>query len=159
MKRLSGTFRNTQWDPSLITTQIISVQCIMYLSLGLIVTLLGFISGDNRSLDHLFEYHEIQIRDIAGKMVISAFVINSLIGALVLWFVVERTKQCLDFSCTWHFIHLIVCWFYNGSFPTTVSWWLLNLVCVTLTCVCAEFLCLRTELQAIPLTLGPKTDL
>lgn len=57
MKKLSGTFRNTQWDPSLIIAQIISVQCIMYLSLGLIVTLLGFLSGDNRSLDHIFEYH------------------------------------------------------------------------------------------------------
>lgn len=122
-------------------------------------------------------FKEIHIRDIEGRMVISAFVVNALIGyasiwkiddeiyncfffrSLVLWFIVERTKQCLDFSCTWHFIHLVICWFYNGSFPTTFSWWCMNIACVTLTCVCAEFLCLRTELQAIPLSLGPKTDL
>jgi hypothetical protein len=92
-------------------------------------------------------------------MVISAFVINALIGSVTLWHVVERTKLCMDFSCTWHFIHLIICWFYNGSFPTTFSWWALNVACATLMCVCAEFLCLRTELKAIPLSLGPKTDL
>lgn len=77
----------------------------------------------------------------------------------MLWYIVERTKQCMDFSCTWHFIHLIVCWFYNGHFPTTFSWWALNVACATLMCVCGEFLCLRTELAAIPLSLGPKTDL
>ncbi|KAF5274996.1 hypothetical protein FQA39_LY06933 [Lamprigera yunnana] len=159
MKKLTGSFRYTQWDPWLLIGQIISVQCIMYATLGLIMALLGHLFGDNRSLDHIFEYNEIHVRDFGGRMVISSFVINSLIGAVVLWFIVERTKQCLDFSCTWHFIHLIICWFYNGHFPTTFSWWALNVACVTLMCVCGEFLCLKSELQAIPLSLGPKTDL
>ncbi|KAF2887108.1 hypothetical protein ILUMI_19065 [Ignelater luminosus] len=159
MKKLTGSFRYTQWDPWLIIAQIISVQCIMYVTLGLILAVLGHVASDNRTLDHIFEYHEIQVRDFGGKMVISAFVLNALIGAVILWFIVERTKQCLDFSCTWHMIHLIICWFYNGHFPTTFSWWALNVACVTLMCVCAEFLCLKSELQAIPLSLGPKTDL
>ncbi|RZB89848.1 SYS1 domain containing protein [Asbolus verrucosus] len=159
MKKLSGSFRYTQWDPWLIISQIVSVQCIMYVSLGLILALLGTLVGDTRSLDHIFEYHEIQVRDFGGRMVITAFVINALVGSITLWYIVERTKQCMDFSCTWHFIHLIICWGYNGSFPTTFSWWALNVACATLMCVCAEFLCLRTELKAIPLSLGPKTDL
>lgn len=159
MKKLTGSFRYTQWDPWLLMSQIVSVQCSMYVSLGAMLIILGFIAGDSRTLDHIFEYHEIQVRDFGGKMVISAFVLNALVGSFLLWIIVERTKQCLDFSCTWHLIHLIICWFYNGEFPTTFSWWALNLACVTLMCVCGEFLCLRTELQAIPLSLGPKTDL
>jgi hypothetical protein len=79
--------------------------------------------------------------------------------ALGLWFIVQRTKQCLDFSSTAHLIHLIVCWYYNGHFPNAFSWWLLNLVCLTIMCVSGEFLCMRTELQAIPLNMGPKADL
>ncbi|XP_044727204.1 protein SYS1 homolog [Chrysoperla carnea] len=159
MKKMSGSFRNTQWDPALIISQIIAVQCIVYLSLGIIMAVLDLLTGDSNSLEHLFEYHEIHIRDVGGRMVIIAFILNSLIGSLVLWFIVQRTKQCLDFSCTWHLLHLLICWSYNGSFPSSLSWWLLNIACVTLMCVCGEFLCLRTELREIPLSLGPKVDL
>ncbi|KAJ3649293.1 hypothetical protein Zmor_021045 [Zophobas morio] len=80
MKKLTGTFRYTQWDPWLIISQIVSVQCILYVSLGLILALLGTLVGDTRSLDHIFEYHEIQVRDFGGRMVITAFVINALVG-------------------------------------------------------------------------------
>ncbi|KAH9361872.1 hypothetical protein HPB48_003719 [Haemaphysalis longicornis] len=79
--------------------------------------------------------------------------------SLGLWYFVQRTKQCLDFSCTVHLFHLIGCWIYNAAFPHTLSWWLLNTACVTVTCVCGEFLCIRTEMKAIPLSLSPKADL
>ncbi|KAI4468301.1 sys1 [Holotrichia oblita] len=219
MKKLTGSFRYTQWDPWLIISQITCIQCILYTTLGWLLFILGSLVGETRNLDHIFEYHEIQVRDAGGRIVIMAFVLNALIGlpmgqslffllvlvelhkkqkqnrlfvnrafsnvimiafsyhivfylykqliiinsvcfrAVILWFVVERTKQCLDFSCTWYFFHLIVCWFYNGNFPTTFSWWTLNIACVSVMCVCGEFLCLKSELQAIPLSLGPKTDL
>lgn len=57
MKKLTGSFRYTQWDPWLIISQIISVQCILYLTLGIILSLLGFLIGNPRTLDHIFEYH------------------------------------------------------------------------------------------------------
>lgn len=57
MKKLTGSFRYTQWDPWLIIAQILSMQCILYFSLGLIVALLGTLVGDTRTLDHIFEYH------------------------------------------------------------------------------------------------------
>lgn len=76
-----------------------------------------------------------------------------------LWFLIQRTKQCLDFSCTAHLIHLFACWFYNGHFPSSISWWLLHIACLAIMCICGEFLCMRSELKAIPLSLGPKADL
>lgn len=57
MKKLSGSFRYTQWDPWLIMSQIVSVQSILYVSLGFFLTILGFFIGDTRTLDHIFEYH------------------------------------------------------------------------------------------------------
>ncbi|KAK9892299.1 hypothetical protein WA026_019104 [Henosepilachna vigintioctopunctata] len=159
MKKLTGSFRYTQWDPWLIISQIVTIQCVLYLTLGLWLALLGTLVGDTRTLDHIFEYHELQVRDFGGRMVIFAFILNALVGAAVLLFVVERTKLCMDFTSTWHLIHLVICWFYNKKFPSSISWWLLNTACATIMCVCAEFLCLRSELKAIPLSLGPKTDL
>ncbi|CAB3370757.1 Hypothetical predicted protein [Cloeon dipterum] len=117
------------------------------------------VSGLPRSLDCLFSYQYIHVRDNTGQLVITSFVINSLTGALALWFIVQRTKQCLDFSATAHLIHLFVCWSYNGYFPVSMSWWVLNTVCLAIMCVCGEFLCMRTELKSIPLNMGPKADL
>lgn len=57
MKKFTGSFRYTQWDPWLIISQIISVQCLMYVTLGVILTILGMLAGDSRTLDHIFEYH------------------------------------------------------------------------------------------------------
>lgn len=57
MKKLTGSFRYTQWDPWLIISQIISIQCTLYITLGLILALFGYVFGDSLTLDHIFEYH------------------------------------------------------------------------------------------------------
>ncbi|KAL0277480.1 UNVERIFIED_CONTAM: hypothetical protein PYX00_004742 [Menopon gallinae] len=159
MKKFSGQFRSTTWDPILITSQIVALQAVFYFSLGGVLSIMDLLVGTSKSLDHLFKYQEIHVRDFGGKLVITGFIINALLGSLGLWFIVERTKQCLDFSSTAHLIHLIACWNYNSSFPYSISWWLLNLACLTIMCVSGEFLCLRSELKAIPLKLTPKVDL
>lgn len=162
MKKLTGTFRNTQWDPYLLVAQIVAMQALLYVSLGTVMFVMDLFAEANHTLDHLFEYHEIHVSDIGGRLVIFAFVLNSLVGSGLLWFIVRRTKLCLDFSVTFHFIHLIICWWYNSAFPSTISWWLLNAVCTALMCVCGEFLCLKTELREIPVgysALNNKVDL
>lgn len=109
-----------------------------------------------------FNLQEIHVTDSGGRSVILSFVLNAFIGALALRFIVGRTKLCLDFSCTFHFIHLVICWYYNGTFPSTFSWWFLNAICATLMCVGGEFLCLRIELKEIPVgysALDTKADL
>ncbi|KAG8235933.1 hypothetical protein J437_LFUL015998 [Ladona fulva] len=159
MKKMSGQFRNSTWDPILIISQIVAIQCSLYVALGVWTIIMDGLIGSSRSLDHLFSYQEIHVRDFGGKLVIAAFILNSLMGAVGLWFIVQRTKLCLDFATTAHLIHLIVCWGYNGYFPSSLSWWVLNIACLTIMCVCGEFLCMQTELRAIPLRLGPKVDL
>ena len=84
--------------------------------------------------------------------------IFSSFSSLGLWYVVQRTKQCLDFTCTVHFFHLVFCWYYNGFVPTFLSWWVINILCIAIMCVSGEFLCMRTELRAIPVSMS-KVDL
>ena len=80
-------------------------------------------------------------------------------SSLGLWYVVQRTKLCLDFTCTVHLFHVILCWHYNGALPLYFSWWIINSICVAVMCVAGEFLCMRTELRAIPIINHPKVDL
>jgi hypothetical protein len=56
MKKVTGQFRNTTWDPLLIVSQIIALQCVMYVGLGLWTVFMDLLVGSSRSLDHLFKY-------------------------------------------------------------------------------------------------------
>jgi hypothetical protein len=56
MKKVTGQFRNTTWDPLLIISQIIALQCVMYVGLGLWTFFMDLLVGSSRSLDHLFKY-------------------------------------------------------------------------------------------------------
>lgn len=80
-------------------------------------------------------------------------------SALGLWFFIRRGKQCLDFTVTVHLFHMIFCWIYNSHPPAVLSWWLVNIACIALMAVIGEYLCMRTELRAIPVNSGPKSNL
>jgi hypothetical protein len=80
MKKMGGQFRNSTWDPMLIVSQIISVQCVLYFTLGAWNILMTLLVGSHRSIDRLFSYQEIHVRDYNGQLVITAFVINALMG-------------------------------------------------------------------------------
>lgn len=96
---------------------------------------------------------------IQGRLSMMAFILNSLTCALGLWFFIRRGKQCLDFTVTVHFFHMIGCWIYNAHLPAVLSWWLVNVACMALMAVIGEYLCMRTELRAIPVNTGPKSNL
>lgn len=135
MNNLAGQFRKTTWDPILIISQIIAVQTVMYFCLGFCIWIVASILGSTKSLDYVFQYKEIHVRDFGGQLIIVTFILNALVGAFALWWLVQRTKLCMDFACTAHCIHLICCWVYNGTYPTSFSWWCLNLVSLSIMCV------------------------
>uniref|UniRef100_A0A9J8C8A6 SYS1 golgi trafficking protein n=1 Tax=Cyprinus carpio carpio TaxID=630221 RepID=A0A9J8C8A6_CYPCA len=83
----------------------------------------------------------------------------SVTSALGLWFFIRRGKQCLDFTVTVHFFHVIGCWIYNTHLKAALSWWLVNVACMALMAVIGEYLCMRTELRAIPVNTAPKSNL
>ena len=93
---------------------------------------------------------------MAGKI---TFLFHCSCSALGLWFFIRRGKQCLDFTVTVHFFHMIGCWIYNAHFPGALSWWLVNVACMALMAVIGEYLCMRSELRAIPVNSGPKSNL
>ena len=147
---MAGQFRYTVWDPVMIISQIVTLQSVFYVCLGLWITLFDLMTGESRSLDQIFKYQALAPASFSGKLVIAAFILNALNCSVGLWYVVQRTKLCLDFSCTVHLLNLVICVWYNSSLPYTLSWWMINIVCTAILCVTGEFLCMRTELQSIP---------
>lgn len=96
---MSGSFRVSVWDPPLIISQIIAVQCFMYVSLGLwTIVLVHMIAGQPLSTDYIFRYQvrlnvlfqcqfhisnqsrlqEVNVKDTTGRLVITSFLMNSL---------------------------------------------------------------------------------
>lgn len=156
---MAGQFRSSVWDPVLIIAQIMTMQSIFYVGLGAWVCVLDILLGTNRSLEQLFGYEATQFTDVQGRFLMVAYLCNALTGSVGLWFVVQRTKLCWDFSVTAHLVHLVICWIFNGWFPNTLSWWLITVISVIMMTVLGEFLCMRTEMKAIPIGVGPRADL
>lgn len=54
---MKAGFRNTQWDPFLLCCQIIAMQTVLYVNLGIIMAIMDIFVGANHTLDHIFQYH------------------------------------------------------------------------------------------------------
>lgn len=65
---------------------------------------------------------------------------------------IKRAKRCLDFSATLYIIHLFICIVYGG-WPSSVTWWIVNGTGFAVMALLGEWLCMRQELQEIPITL------
>lgn len=76
--------------------------------------------------------------------------ILSLTRAGYLLYLVERAKKCLDFSATLYIIHLFICVVYGG-WPSTFTWWLVNIAGLATMALLGEYLCIKRELREIPI--------
>ncbi|TKR93557.1 hypothetical protein L596_007984 [Steinernema carpocapsae] len=144
-------FRSFVWDPCLIISQILCMVTVFYSVQCFFMTIHSYIGAFQPSLHYVFA---VQV----FRPMIVIQLLTSLATAFALSIVVQRAKQCLDFVCTVHFWHLIVVVFYARSFPTQISWWILQFVCITMSTVFGEFLCMRIETREIPVSTNPKME-
>lgn len=70
---------------------------------------------------------------------------------MIIWPFELLYMQSLDFSATIHLVHLLLCVCYGG-FPLSWAWWITMAISLVVMTVVGEWLCWRTELQAIPLS-------
>lgn len=70
--------------------------------------------------------------------------------------IVERAKKCLDFTATFHLMHFLFCW-QHGGFPSSWEWWAVNSGSLVGMALLGEYLCMKRELQDIPL-FGPQRE-
>lgn len=139
------------WDPLLIVSQIVCLQCLYYLTLGLFMAILVGTRVSRLSLMYFFDFSTLTASTVTGWCAIVSFLLSSLAGAGYLLYLIERAKKCLDFSATLYIIHLFICIIYGG-WPSSITWWGVNITCLALMSLLGEWLCIRRELREIPIT-------
>lgn len=139
------------WDPALIISQIVTIQCLFYLTMGLCSGLLLGTSVSRLTVACLFSWKAYSFSTYLGWVSIASALVASALGAVFLLWIVERAKKCLDFASTCYIFHFCFSWRYDG-FPTRFEWWAVNVVCLVIMSLFGEWLCLRREMQEIPLS-------
>uniref|UniRef100_A0A7S1U163 Protein SYS1 homolog n=1 Tax=Phaeomonas parva TaxID=124430 RepID=A0A7S1U163_9STRA len=138
-----------QFDPTMITLQIVAMQCLYYAVLGLLLGMLRSLWGLDLSLDALFHARLINVGTAEGWIQIMSLLACAPVGSLLLCIVVERAKKCLDFTATLHLLHLLFCTYHSG-FPLHWDYWAATGTSFVAMVLLGEFLCSRRELQDIP---------
>jgi protein SYS1 len=143
-----GKFYAKDFDPRLISLQIVCVQCSYYLFFGIVLLASHFVFGTEVSLAHFFT--DTYINFSTGWPDVFASVVSAIAGGVFMAVIVERAKKCLDFTITLFFFHFLGCLVYRG-FPTSSEWWTVNIFCLIVTVLLAEYLCVRKEMEDIPM--------
>ena len=97
---LGGSFRTYIWDPFLIITQILAMQCFYYFTLGSILSFLFLMSQSKPDMSHIFNPENLNLSTLENTLVVVACSLNSVAVAVLLCLIVQRAKLCLDFTCT-----------------------------------------------------------
>ncbi|XP_022723780.1 protein SYS1 homolog [Durio zibethinus] len=137
------------WDPCLIVAQIVYLQCLYYLTLGVFVSFLVGTRVYRVSLV-FFDFATVTTSTVTSWCVIASFLLSSIAGAVYMLYLIERAKKCLDFSATLYIIHLFICIIYGG-WPSSITWWVVNGTGVAVMAFLGEHLCIKRELREIPL--------
>jgi len=141
---------SAQFNPRLILSQIISLQSFHYLVLGIIFQINHVLFATSITIDRIFTTKYLDVWSAYGWIDNAAVLMSSLIGAVLLAIIVEKSKKCLDFSVTLFLIHIVTCTIYGG-FPSTWDWWIIHVMGMISMVVLGEYLCSKKELSDIPL--------
>jgi protein SYS1 len=159
------------FNPKLIFSQIVAIQCFHYLMLGLTFQINHLIFGTSITVDRIFTDKFLTVWTWIGWIDSSAIVFSYFFGyvekfsfwdyrcsnffnylyrSLLMALIVEKSKKCLDFSVTLFLIHLVSCVCYSG-FPLKLDWWIIHVLGTIIMILFGEYLCSIRELQEIPL--------
>uniref|UniRef100_A0A7I4BBY4 Uncharacterized protein n=1 Tax=Physcomitrium patens TaxID=3218 RepID=A0A7I4BBY4_PHYPA len=100
------------WDPWLILAQIVCIQSLYYMSLGIFLWAFVGTQVPELTLKYFFNHSLVTGASVVGWSVIAAYIVNSLCGFL---------------------------------------WWFVFILCVVITALFGEWLCMRRELKDIPM--------
>mmetsp|Transcript_21243 Transcript_21243/g.31555 ORF Transcript_21243/g.31555 Transcript_21243/m.31555 type:complete len:176 (-) Transcript_21243:1015-1542(-) len=141
---------STEFNPRLIFSQIVAIQCFHYLFLGIFIQINCFLFNSDATIDRIFTDTYLNVWTLKGAFENCGFVLGFFFNALLLAIIVEKSKKCLDFSVTLFFIHLVSCTLYGGI-PKSFDWWILHVMGTVIMVLFGEYLCSLKELSDIPL--------
>lgn len=139
------------FNPRLIFSQIVTLQCFHYFFLGLFFEVNYVLYGRSVTVDRMFTDEYLRIWERSGwQDTLAVFVSYAVVGSFLMAIIVEKSKKCLDFSFTLFVVHLFIVCVYDG-FPSTWDWWIVHIFSVISMVLLGEYLCARREMEDIPL--------
>lgn len=151
-------FRPKLFDPLLIVLQILTFQFNFYLIFSLLNLILSLMKQIPLNLTLIFNYHSLNPNMPIIWYLIFNYFLTSVISCFFLVFLVERVKLCLDFVLTFHVINFLLNWYFTGSFPKEVVWWLVNIVSFAVMTLGGEYCCMRWEMKPIDIDGSTNTS-
>lgn len=139
------------WDPLLIISQIVALQSLSYLGMGLLLWMI--VSPYHQgplSLHFLFDWRYINAHSFTGWLSILTSFLNAFMCAAYLLPIVSRAKKCLDFASTLYIWHAVFTISLSG-WPKSMVWWAVLFTNMAITSLLGEWLCLQREMREIPL--------
>mmetsp|Transcript_2103 Transcript_2103/g.3847 ORF Transcript_2103/g.3847 Transcript_2103/m.3847 type:complete len:212 (-) Transcript_2103:466-1101(-) len=145
---------SNKFNPRLILSQIIALQSLHYLILTILFQINSLLFGNSITIDRIFTCQYLNIWTSEGRIDAVTLLISSVIGSFLLAVIVEKSKKCLDFTCTLLFVHVVICCMYEGvGVLSSFDFWIVNLLGMVIMVLLGEYLCARKELMDIPLLM------
>ena len=115
------------------------------------------LTGTDTSLDLIFNDIEIRTDTGFGWSLIIVWIVNAFLSIPLFMMIVQRARQILDYVLTFHFFHLVFVWHLSNHFPTSISWWILQITNIVIMTFGGEWACMHREMKPIMITNKNKT--
>lgn len=150
-KPLSSYYYSTDsyLSPGHIFKQIVTLQLIYYgIGIALILFTCLMAGRPEFSLKLVFSWAPVTSKTTFGWTLFMLWLLDTVFSVIALTVVVGRSKLALDFTLTLHGIHLVICWFVEGRFPTSALWWGLQFLSIILMVILGTWTTQWRELRA-----------
>ena len=141
------------WDPLLICSQMLVLQCAYYAQFGVFLVLFHYLLSTRLSLSLVLDGDLIRLSQSRGWTPVMAQLCTAVVCSYAVLLVVGRAKRCLDFCSTLYLFHYLACVAYGGI-PSSWQFYLVLGVSTAVTVLLSEWLCMHEELKWIPTTGG-----
>ncbi|XXG56089.1 hypothetical protein AAC387_Pa03g3595 [Persea americana] len=81
------------WDPWIIVAQIVCLQCLYYIALGVFLSILVGVRLSRMSLVYFFDYSTVTASTVTGWCIIASFLLSALVGAGSMIHLIRRAKK------------------------------------------------------------------
>lgn len=79
-RKMAG-FRYWVWDPPLIISQIVTLQCVFYAGLGFVIWFIDVLFQQSLSLEQLFSYGAVHLKSAIGIGTVLAYMVSNGLGS------------------------------------------------------------------------------
>ncbi len=115
------------------------------MSLGIIILILNLITGYRSHIGQIFSVTAFDLSKRYSFVTVLANIINIVFNVIAQAFVVEKANKCLDFTLSVFIIQIICMWIFQGKFPWSFNFYLINTGIIFVTVLAAEYTCMRIE--------------